>query len=424
MNGIWQIVILAMTLLVSGAVAGFIQSPIPPSTRENFLQDRDGDGRLDNISIKFLGNISKDYMSLMMDSLTLDWADTTNERIHVSVAKNKFAKNSGSARRVDIDLRDWQKQLLPLTAVNSMMHPAGSLGNVNLYLSDGTVYKVPVLDKMAPVIVDAQLRSYRGRGTDSLMLNFSEPVKPVAGCEALLEYKSASDLRTRVLPMTAVEWNFGATAALFTFDADMKMEKRLTPRDSVRLLEKCVSDSLENLVSASARFLPIVGFYPIELHSTSMVDMPMEAMDEAPIFQLLFEDAEADVPNASAWGVAMDVLGPEFENAIRDAVGLKEREPLNLSKLKIQYSMRVYTNLGAFVVGTSAEIQGDDSRFKNAETRLFLKWNLMSGKRRRVAVGAYIANIIVMVSYDGTVVFRNDVHHGPTTLVFGVRRHQ
>lgn len=414
--------LMACALLCSGAVAAFIQSPIPASSRDNYLLDRDGDGRLDGISIKFLGAVDQDYLEQMVDSLTLDWVDSTNEVTHVNVPRSRFRLDSSSARKVFVDLSEFQRGWYPMTALHSEMHPAGSIGKVGLYLSEGTVFNVVVKDQMAPVILETNLRSYRGRSADTLSLKFSESMTVPSGCESFLDFKSAQDSVVRVLPMTAALWNVNATEALVILDASLDLEERLAPRDSLRLLHKCIGDSLKNLVPDSSRFVAVSGFFPMEVRSSAMVVDNQRMQDDTPIFQLMFEDADAEVPNDNAWGFSMEAMGDEFLNAVRNSLGKPNKAPLDLSKLKIHYNVRIYTNLGTFVVGTSADVKGDDSRFGGNAKRLFLKWNMMDGLRRRVAVGAYIANIVVHVTYDGETVFRNDIHNGPTTQIFGVKR--
>jgi hypothetical protein len=53
--------------------------------------------------------------------------------------------------------------------------------------------------------------------------------------------------------------------------------------------------------------------------------------------------------------------------------------------------------------------------------RLFLRWNLMDAHHRRVGSGAYLANVAVMIKYDGKTVYYSE-EEGITTQVFGVLR--
>lgn len=419
MNRFWKFVVL-IALLTSSAFAAFVQSPIPPSSRENFLQDSDGDGRLDYIALKFLGAISQEYIDQMVDSLTMDWLDSAGLVQHYVLDRKLVKLDPEYNRRAKVDLSSMQNGFALLTEINSVK---GDLGNVKMFLHDGTVFDVPVKDRMAPVISETFLKSYRGTSNDTLTIKFSERVIPSPTCEAMLESRTRNDSLTRLLTPIAVLWNANKTSAQFIFEGKEDASDVLTPRDSIRLTPKCFVDSAGRNPSADfALFKEVAGFFPLELLTTNMVYGEQSGSSSLPIFQMLFEDVDASVPNEHNWGIAMDVLGPEFENAIRDALGLDHKKLLDLSKLKICLNLRIYTNLGVFVVATSDEIYGDDPRFEGRPTRLFLKWNLMDGGRRRVGTGAYISNAAIVISYDGQVVYRSDVHHGPTTQAFGVKR--
>lgn len=421
MKRLWKIEILAVMLLVSSVFAGFIQSPIPPSSRDNFMRDMDGDGRLDRIDIKFLGVITNEYLDQMVDSLTFDWLNVDGLVSHYRVNRKSFILDSSFTRRVLVDLKSRQKDFKILTALSVDSLPKGALGNVHLFLRDGSVYDVNVKDQMAPVISEGFLKSSRGQGSDSLTLMFSESISGISGCDVMLESKVHGDTVSRFWATSDIEWNENHNAAVFVFDGTSS-DKRLLPGDSIRLTPKCARDSARNIVADNAGFAEMTGFYPLEVLMSKMVRVETSVSDNLPIFQMRFEDLPSEMPDEENWGIAIDVLGPEFENAVRDILGLSQKTVLDLSKLSIRLSLRIYTNLGSFVVGTSDEIFGDDSRFEGGAKRLFLKWNLMDGMRKHVATGAYISNAAVIISYDGQVVFRNDYHHGPTTQIFGVKR--
>ena len=383
------------------------------------MLDSDGDGRLDRINIKFLGNVSEEYLDQMVDSLSFDWMDSSRVVTRYVVGRKAFSLDKSDGRRVVVDLSELQDRF----SVQTSMTYGGDffLGNVKLHLSEGSVFDVPMRDKMAPVVKGAFLHSYRGEGTDSLVVDFSERVDLVWGCQDVLEFKKKDGAPAFFTNLSDAVWSVNNTSALFLLDGNSSREW-LEPRDFVRLTPRCVQDFTHNVSDEKGAFAMIEGFFPLEVRISRMVEEISAPAEELPIFQLQFKDLNVAVPNENEWGLSIDVLGHEFENAVRDALGLEQKKELDLKKLKIYYNLRIYTNLGAHVVGTSGVIYGDDSRFNGHGTRLFLKWNLMDGMRRRVATGAYISNGIIIVSYDGQVVFRNDVHHGPTTRVFGVKR--
>ena len=118
----------------------------------------------------------------------------------------------------------------------------------------------------------------------------------------------------------------------------------------------------------------------------------------------------------------MEEMDEEFMDGVRSTLGLPGKVALDPSKLLIHYNLKIYTNLGTYVVGTSFDVKGSDPRFENAGKKLFLKWNMIDGQHRRVGTGVYIADFFVHVTYNGKTIYRNDVHSGSTTQIFGVKR--
>lgn len=422
MRKLWGKILLVTTLLCGGAFAAFIQSPIPPSSKQNYFRDTDGDGRIDRIEVLFLGAISDEYLRQMIDSLDFTWLDSTGMIIRNAVLPEKMRIDTSNVRRVVIDLD--QKKFKRLTTPSSIYMPAGSYGLVNLYLSDSTVFHVSMRDGMAPTILDAHLKSYRGRRVDSLRVNFTEWTETIDGCDAILEFKKPKDSTVRFLPASSVEWTILASRALFTFDEDLTLETRLSPGDSLRVTKGCLKDTSGNVVPGTGKFVEVNGFYPFDLKTTNLVEDDGTAFtDDTPVFQLLFrplEEIDEEVENA--WDMTMEILGADFENALRNAEGLEAQEPIDHSKLKVTYNVRIYTNLGAYVAGSSHVVRGDDYRFGTSPTKLSLRWNLMDTHHRRVSTGAYIANVFATIEYNGKVVFQSDAEASSVSRVFGVNR--
>ncbi len=425
MNKLWTLALI-VTLLVGSAFGALIQSPIPPSSSDNYFLDRDGDGRLDGIALKFLGSMSQDYVNQMVDSLTFDWLDSAGMVTHVNVPKSSFLLVADSDRKLSVDLMDQQRGFAVATSpkVNGLKNV---LGNVKLFLAEGSSYTVAMADRMAPVITETVLRGHRGEEPDSLVLQFSESMKVVSNCATFLDYKRLSDGNIFGLPMVAALWNEDASGAVILLDAARGGNDFLAIRDSIRMIQNCIGDSVGNMASGTSGFVAVSGFYPLNIQVMPMAVENNRKPKNTPIFQLLFEKVGSENPDVekseeSGWGFSMDVMNDEFLNAVRSSLGLSAKAPLDYAKLNIHYSVKIYTNLGSFVVGTSADVKGNDSRFENSGKNLFLKWNMMNVAHRNVGVGVYIANIDAHVTYDGQIIFRNDAQHGSITKIFGVKR--
>ena len=108
---------LAVALLCSGAFAAFIQNPIPPSSKQNFFRDTDGDGRMDRIVVRFLGAISQDYIDEKIDSLTYTWVDTTGLISHFVAFPADMRLDTTNVRQMLVGVN--QKNFERITTISS-----------------------------------------------------------------------------------------------------------------------------------------------------------------------------------------------------------------------------------------------------------------------------------------------------------------
>ena len=412
---------LLLALLVSGAFGAFIQSPITPHSKQNFFRDTDADGRLDQISLRFLGAMSREYLDKMVDSLEFKWLDSSGVGKRYVAMPNQMSVDPQNNRQIIVDLSKLQKQFLMMTAKSRMDFAGVSFGDATLYVADSVEYILNIRDGMAPSISYAHLKSYRGSASDTLSISFTENVVIEDGCDAFLEFKNAEDATARILPVSSANWNYWNDQVTIEIPSERNLQSRISTRDSLRLIGSCVKDSLDNRVTELAKFFPVTGFYPFEVRFPVLAVEIGHEHDDAPVFQLEFEDSGRALTDSS-WMVSMEIMGAEFENAMRDALGLAEKAKIDPSKLNFLFSVKIYTNLGSYVVGTKMNVKGDDPRIKFSPTRLGLRWNMMDGMRRRVGTGAYLANVLVAIEYDGKIVFRTDRNMGTTTRVFGVMR--
>lgn len=388
-----------MMLLVSGVFASFVQDPIPPSSQKNYFMDYDKNGRMDHLVIRFLGDISKDYISQRIDSLTVDWVDSAGEIVHMQIPGRDFILDTTSRRSVIIDLAKWQDEFYPLTGLSTPDFFASPYGTCKLYLSTGNVYNISVKDGMAPAVSRYRLRKRLSGGDDTLEVSFTEKAKLVNSCDVFLEFKTADDSSIHALPASDIKWNAYKNVASFVFDEDMKSNAHLSLRDSVRLHSSCVKDSLGNAVNDNSAFGLVDGNLPFEIFRQPLVYDYDLYSSQNNIFKLTFEEPTAKVPNDTAWGISMEVLGSNFETTVRETLGMKPDDEYDEKKVSVEFSLRIYTNLGSFVANTKYKVDGKDRRFDNSAKKLFLRWNLMDANYQRVSTGAYLANIAVVVRY-------------------------
>ena len=414
--------ILTIAMLVfANWVWAFVQAPVPPSTQQNYFLDEDEDGRMDHLQIRFLGVISQEYIDEKMDSLAVNWVDSSGRSIRIVIPKEDFILDTASNRRISVDLSKRQTGFYRLTGYSAPDFFVASYGACTLYLSDGSEYSLNVKDGMAPTIMSCQLKSHRSSGVDSLRVSFSEKVKPSHNCDEYFEYWSAKDSSVHPLVSSSMEWNVFNSGVTLVFDDGLTSQERLSVKDSVRMVYSCMKDSSGNAVTKKSQFRPLEGFFPLELYKQNLVRTTEQEDPNGPIFQLTFENLDAKVPNDTAWGFAVDVLGSDFETSVREVLRMRSQDVFEPSKVVVYFNLRIYTNLGAFVANTKYKIKGNDKRFEKSAKKLFFRWNMMDANHRRVGSGAYLANVAVVVKYDGKTVY-NSEEDGVTTQVFGVLR--
>lgn len=414
--------ILAIAMFVfANWVWAFVQDPVPPSSQQNYFLDTDEDGQMDRLQVRFLGVISQEYIDEKMDSLAVNWVDSAGRTVRIVVPKEEFILDTVSKRGIFVDFSDRQSSFYQLTALSAPNLFAYGYGTCELYLSDGSMYRLNMKDGMAPTIMSCQLKSRRAGGTDTLKVFFSEKVKPAQSCDVYMEFWSSKDSVVRELVPNSIEWGVFNNEASLLFDGDASSSERMSVRDSVRLLYSCMKDSSGNTVTKQTKFHSVEGYFPFELFRQNLVrTSDSEALSE-PIFDLTFESLETKVPNDTAWGFAVDVLGSDFESSVREILKMRPQEEFDPSKVVVYFNLRIYTNLGSFVANTKYKIKGNDKRFEKSAKRLFLRWNLQDAHHRRVGSGAYLANVAVRIKYDGNTVYYSE-DEGISTQVFGVLR--
>lgn len=415
MRAIWVNICALMLLLCSGSFAAFIQKPITPSSEKNFFYDQDGDGRMDAIRICFLGHLSQGYIDSAMVRLDFDWLSSKDEFKKFSIDRSKFELDESDDRCIELNLQSMQGEFAFTTEL------AAPAFTTNLYFADSSMIPLIMRDRMAPAVVENILKCHRDETPDTLYVRFSEKVRYRGACPAFLELWSGADSSIYVLQATSTVWTSNDMKAIMVFDSGLVDGYHLSLMDSIRAIG-CTVDSVGNAASGKSPFISVYGFYPLEIYTSNLVRADGSANKENAIFQLYFESDEKVLPNKDTWGVAFDIYGFAFERAVREALMLDEQKKLKHSDFMVKLGMKIFSSSGDFIAATGINIAGDDPRFKYEPTRLFLQWNLMDYRNRKVGTGAYIAHVSAVVLYKDKVVFRDSWQNNASSISFGVMR--
>jgi hypothetical protein len=298
-------------------------------------------------------------------------------------------------------------------------------------------------DGMAPAIKEASLKSTQGKGTDTLIVTFSEGVLENQEGTSIFEFKSSKDSAIRELRHSTIQWDLTNTQATLTFGTEVDKSQRLSPRDSIRLRALATKDMELNKVPENSPFHSVPGTYPFTTFTNPSAEFfANDSLKRMPIFQLLLMPFESNSPSSSEMGIAIDIGGQELENAVKETLRDRRKnqvEGLDLSEIVVEpeklffsLELQIFTNHGAYVASTHSETPCTDSRFSSLSAskgnclsdskRLFLRWNFMSVDHRIVGTGVFIVKTLVAISYDGLVIYRNDQESGESIYSWGVFR--
>ncbi|MDR1758961.1 MAG: hypothetical protein LBR60_00360 [Fibrobacter sp.] len=403
-------------MLLSLAEA-FIQTPIPPSSLKNYFRDTDGDSRMDEVQITFLGSLSPETLA-EIDSLTVSWVNSIGHPILFKALSHDLQIDPASAKTLLYRLPEPVNTLQGLTSLRSAQFPF-SYGKVHLYAAGGKPVEIQMQDAIPPAVLTAVLTSSETL-FDTLALFFTEGISetPLSPCP--LEFKPFGEKTVHELCPGSLEWLSENHARL---TIHRKVSHSLHPGDSLRLLPQMFKDSLKNAAIAVTPFIAVTGTTPFLIHTVSKAEFTASAAHKSlPVFQFFVTPIDSEVPNIQEMGISLAVRGAALEKAIQNQIKSAAIDP---AKIKFSISFQAFTNLGGYAAQTHFDISCTDKRFSSQgkgdclrqAQKLFLRWNLMSAEKRAVATGIYIVKYSVAILYDGNVIF----HREPPPQTWGVQ---
>jgi hypothetical protein len=253
-------------------------------------------------------------------------------------------------------------------------------------------------DRMAPVISGTFLEpeSYQKMASDVFRIEFSESIdyKNISTDELSDALRFYVDGEWVKLPFTSVQWAKDGKSAEIHMESGTRLVDRMNPADSVRFDLAGVDfvDKEGNGISGLAPAKMVEGDPRVIMQNYSFASR--RDVDETADDAITFEVADnlSSEEARKALGVLMDV---SFSTILKK----DEKTPeMDLSQIGMEWELEVYTNLGNFVARKSQKIKCDDREifdgdcFENPH-QLYLRWNMLSDKGRRVGVGAYVAHI-------------------------------
>ncbi len=295
-------------MLSAFGYSAFIQSPIPPSTSKNFFKDVDGDGKMDQVEIVFLGNLSREYLDSTVARLEIDWPDSNGISKTLSYPGAAIPFDSTHRNSIILDLSE-KKNIASKTVLGLSSQTA------RIYFADSSQMPISMREKLSPIVESAYL-SHHATGKDSLKVRFSEPVFESTPNADFLEYKHNGSIQT--ISATKVEWSEDHSTVRLIWNAGQGLP---LPRDSVRILAGAVHDSSQNSSLENSPFAKISGAYPFQIRTNSLAYVDdSKSRSNIPIFERIFADTSAHRPLSSELGIAFDLGGKDFQEFVQEIV--------------------------------------------------------------------------------------------------------
>ena len=371
---------------------------------KNCFFDRDGDGRMDSVSVAFKDSIAD------LEGMTFRyyWLDTDGKLLELVPDVDQLTL-SEDGTVVGFALKKGDKDLVKekLTSIDDRSYAVDGdhYGYVTVTYVEKTngkeVERTDTLgmhDRMAPVISGTFLEpeSYQKMASDVFRIDFSESIdyKNMSTDDLAEVLRFYVDGEWVKLPFTSVTWSNDGKTAEIRMESGTRLVDRMNPADSVRfdLAGVNFADKEGNGVSGLAPAEMVEGDPRVIMQNyafASRRDIDAKVEDA-----ITFEVADnlTSEEARKALGVLMDV---SFSTILKDDVDDIE---MDFSGIGMEWELEVYTNLGGFVARKSLKIKCNDREifdgncFENPH-QLYLRWNMLADNGRRVGVGAYVAHI-------------------------------
>lgn len=283
-----------------------------------------------------------------------------------------------------------------------------------------TLQEIPILDRIAPVLLRAELTP--GEAGDTLRLAFSEPVDvaelAVPPLDLFVYKRTLNDAPERIDPKE-IRWDSGGLAAVLIFSAQATNGPRSGNFIRINDGKGHIADSAGNFAGPNSRFRLITGPKRLAVQTTTFREVApsRELLMETPIRPLLFPlrtDIRVAEQESGRMGHFLKVDLADF--AVAD--GFTTIDP---SQVVLEYQTSIFSNLATPVNEAKASLSCRDAAYKGDcrvnRGYLFIGWNYTARDGAKVGTGAYVVLFRYQVKVQG-----KTVQSGTLAQTWGILR--
>lgn len=273
------------------------------------------------------------------------------------------------------------------------------------------VRDIEVKDKVGPVIVKASL--WQG-DRQLIRVKYSEMIQPafITDQDSIMIYeiKNTTDHEVKYYFQDFDYTSDSLNSKIY------QAEQRLQTKDSIRLtLINGVYDMQGNYPHQNNHYVEVDYYRVLEVEKSKIAQVPEFIFTNTSMdMQLVDRNLELAKIHSIIQRVGIR-YNLDFKSFLEDHTAI---DP---SAIEIYWQMELFTNYGGFIDQESGSVKCDNFLFEGScledDRMMYVGWNMKDKSGRKAATGAYIARVVLKLTYHDTLITKSN-----ELWNFGLRR--
>ena len=381
-----------------------------PAVKDVEYWDTDYDGVLDRVVVNYTAPVRPEDLEKL--HMTFPWYSSRGLLTHLQANPSSLKIDPKDPTKVTWEVYSQYPLAKGVTSISESL-PQAIIYTYYPVFGETFVNEdvVKIVDKMSPVIAGATLNY--GKKSDTLLVNFSEAIKPVKGRD-YFRYIHGKD--TLDLIPTSIEWSKDGFTAKLILDAG---RVTVMPGDSlmvVRGSKGSIQDNFGNITGDKPSPVVIGGLLNHMVETTKMgtfddKDEILHTMSSVNLRYVPGSTTKEDMEKEGVLGHLVQ-LGERFVPQLLDraqiaadgTVDPSVLDSLDPEKVFISFVVNYYDHLGQYVNDTVITVPCNSPKFGgnclNSDQKVFVNWNFKDHNGRFVGTGVYMVQFKMVVRYE------------------------